>query len=113
MTDIPLHHPVFSPTDLPTLRAQLREKATLAYTMFVLSAMAAGKRTMKLPDGVVPGFRAAFVNERMAAAGIEGRVADQPNRRERRRAKQLIKKHWKRVHENEYRAAMGLGPIVE
>lgn len=104
MTHIPLHHPVYSPTDLPTLRAQLRQKAQLAYLMFSLAAMAAAKRMIPLADGVVPGFRASHVNDQLKAAGIEGRVAGQPNRFERRHAKHQIKEHWKLVRKNETEA---------
>jgi hypothetical protein len=101
MTHIPLHHPAYSPTDLPTLRAQLREKAKLTYLMFSRAAMAAAKRMIPLAEGVVPGFRAGFVNDQLERGGIEGRVGGQPNRQERRRAKRQIKEHWKLVRKNE------------
>jgi len=105
MTNIPLHHPAYSPADLPTLRKQLKEKASLFYTMFALAGMAAARRMIKLQDGVVPGFRASFVNRRLEAAQIDGRVGGVPNRRERRRAKAMIKKHWQDVRRNEAEAA--------
>lgn len=104
MTHIPLHHSHYSPTNLIELRQQLKERASLVYTMFAYASMAAAKRMIKLPDGVVPGFRTSFVNRRLTDAQITGQVAGAPNRKERRRAKDMIKQHWVDVRKNEAEA---------
>lgn len=105
MTHIPLHHPTYSPADYKELTNQLREKAMLAYTMFAYAGMIGAKRMIALQEGVVPGFRAAFVNRRLAAADIEGRVGGVPNRKQRRRTTRIIKNHWIEVRKNEAEAA--------